>query len=74
MESKQVLLRLDVGLAERVTAMAEVEDRSVSDVIREAIAEHVERRRNDPAFQDAVAEHRRRTERLYDLLGEDGDG
>jgi predicted transcriptional regulator len=71
---KQVLLRLDQDLADRLSAVAEVEGRSVSDVIREAIGVHVERRRRDPAFKKLLAEHQRRVKRLYRMLGEDGDG
>jgi predicted transcriptional regulator len=73
MAAKQVLLRLDQDLADRLVAVAEVEERSVSDVIREAIGVHVEQRRKDPAFKKLLAEHRKRVERLYDLLGEDGE-
>ena len=66
-----MLLRLEEDLADRLKAVAEVDDRSVSDVIREAIAEHVERRRRDPAFRTRVAESLQRHERLLRLLEED---
>ena len=68
---KQVLLRLDPGLADRVRAVAEVEGRTVSDVIRDAIADHIERRRKDPRFRRLVAESVRRHQRLLSLLEED---
>ena len=69
--TKSVLLRLEEDLADRLKAVAEVEDRSVSEVIREAIAEHVERRRRDPAFRKLVAESVKRHQRLLRLLAED---
>jgi predicted transcriptional regulator len=67
-ETKKVLLRLDPDLADQVGMLAEVEGRTVSDVIREAIADHVERRRQDPAFQRLVKESLRRQRRLLGLL------
>jgi predicted transcriptional regulator len=69
--TKSMLLRLNEDLADRLRAVAEVEDRSVSDVIREAISEHVERRRRDPEFRRQVAESMKRHERLLRLLADD---
>ena len=66
-----MLLRLEEELADRLKAVAEVEDRTVSEVIREAIAEHVDRRRRDPAFRKLVAESMKRHQRLLRLLAED---
>jgi predicted transcriptional regulator len=67
-----MVLRLDPGLAERLEAVAEVEGRSVSDVVREAIAALVEVRRRDKRFirllEDNLASHKR----ILDLL-RDGD-
>jgi predicted transcriptional regulator len=67
-ETKSVLLRLDPDLADLVGAVAEVEGRTVSDVMREAIAEHVERRRQDPVFQRQLKDSLRRQQRLLRLL------
>jgi predicted DNA-binding protein len=59
--SKNLLLRLDPGLAERLQTVADVEGRSVSDVVREAIAALVEQRRTDENFlrllDDNLARH-----------------
>ena len=59
--SKNLLLRLDPGLAERLQTVADVEGRSVSDVVREAIAALVEQRRTDENFlrllDDNLAQH-----------------
>jgi predicted transcriptional regulator len=67
-EMKSVLLRLDPELAEQLGAVAEVEGQTVSDVMRRAIADHVERRRQDPAFQRKIKESLRRQQRLLQLL------
>src|SRR5262249_56952490 len=48
--TKNLLLRLDHDLAGRLQAVAEVEGRSVSDVVREAIGGLVEQRRSDKRF------------------------
>jgi predicted transcriptional regulator len=49
--TKNLLLRLDPALAEQLAAVAEVEQRPVSDVVREAIRTLVDQRRQDDAFQ-----------------------
>ncbi len=68
MRTKNMVLRLDPGLAERLEAVAEVEGRSVSDVVREAIASLVEERQRDERFiqllEDNVARHQRILEML----------
>ena len=69
--TKNVLLRLDPAMAERLEAVAEVEGRSVSDVIREAISELITRKRADKKFRKAVGEAIERNKRLLDLLAED---
>jgi predicted DNA-binding protein len=70
MRTKNMVLRLDPGLAERLEAVAEVEGRSVSDVVREAIASLVEERQRDERFiqllEDNVARHQRILEMLRD--------
>jgi Arc/MetJ-type ribon-helix-helix transcriptional regulator len=68
--TKNLLLRLDPELARRLEVVAEVEGRSVSDVVREAIAELVARRRRDKRFlallDDNLARHRQALELLQD--------
>ena len=68
--TKNLLLRLDPVLAERLQTVAEVEGRSVSDIVREAIAELVEQRRSDERFlrllEDNLARHRQALELLRD--------
>ncbi|MGH3289055.1 MAG: CopG family ribbon-helix-helix protein [Streptosporangiaceae bacterium] len=70
MRTKNMVLRLDPGLAERLEAVAEAEGRSVSDVVREAIASLVEARQQDERFirllEDNVARHQRLLQMLRD--------
>jgi predicted DNA-binding protein len=68
--TKNLLLRLDPGLAGQLQTVAEVEGRTVSDVAREAIAALVEQRRRDERFlrllDDSLARHRQALEMLRD--------
>jgi predicted transcriptional regulator len=58
-------IRLSADQADALDTVATVEAKPVSDVIRAAIAEHIERRRKDPAFQDGLKE---RIDRARQLL------
>jgi predicted transcriptional regulator len=68
--TKNIVLRLDQELAERLQTVADVEGRSVSDVLREAVASLVEQRRRDQRFirllEENVARHQRLLESLRD--------
>lgn len=66
--TKKLLLRLDPELAERLQTVAEVEGRSVSDVVREAIAELVARRRKDKRFIRLLEENLERHQRVLQAL------
>jgi len=70
MKTKNMVLRLEPGLAERLEAVAEVEGRSVSGVVREAITSLVEERQRDERFirllEDNVARHQRILQMLRD--------
>ncbi len=63
-DTKNLLLRLDPDLAERLQVVASVEERSVSDVVREAIAALVEQRRTDKGFQRRLRATTRRNEAI----------
>jgi predicted transcriptional regulator len=63
-ETRNLLLRLEPELSDRLRAVAEVEGRTVSDVAREAIAELIERRRRDRKFMARLEENVARHERL----------
>jgi predicted DNA-binding protein len=66
--TKNMVLRLDPGLAEQLQAVAEAEGRAVSDVVREAIAALVEQRRGDKQFLRLLGENLARHERVLRLL------
>ncbi|WP_202867892.1 MULTISPECIES: ribbon-helix-helix protein, CopG family [Kribbella] len=70
--TKNILLRLDPELAERLQTVASVEGRSVSDVAREAIAALVDQRREDSRFSQLLEENLARHEQsLRRLRGDD---
>jgi predicted transcriptional regulator len=67
---KNMTLRLDRELADRIQAIAEVEGQSVTTVVRTAIADHVEQRRRDPQFQRLLAESMQKHSKLLELLAD----
>ena len=70
--TKNILLRLDPELAERLQTVASVEGRSVSDVAREAIAALVDQRRQDDQFSQLLEQNLvRHEESLRRLRGDD---
>ena len=69
--TKNLLLRLDHDLAERLQTVAEVEGRSVSDVVREAIARLVEQRRGDERFLRLLDDNLARHQQALRLLRDD---
>jgi Arc/MetJ-type ribon-helix-helix transcriptional regulator len=69
--TKNLLLRLDHDLAERLQAVAEVEGRSVSDVVREAITALVEQRRGDKRFLRLLDDNLARHQEALNLLRDD---
>ena len=69
--TKNLLLRLDPELAKRLEVVAEVEGRSVSDVVREAIAELVAQRRRDQRFLALLDENLARHRQALELLQDD---
>ena len=66
-----MVLRLDPELAERLEAVAEVEGRSVSDVVREAIAALVAARQQDEQFIRLVEDNLARHQRILEMLRDD---
>jgi Arc/MetJ-type ribon-helix-helix transcriptional regulator len=69
--TKNLLLRLDPELAERLQTVAEIEGRSVSDVVREAVAKLVEQRRGDTRFLRLLDDNLARHQRALELLRDD---
>jgi hypothetical protein len=66
--TKNMVLRLDPELADLLATVAEVEQRSVSDVAREAIGALVEARRADRRFRSLLEQNLARHQRMLDLL------
>jgi predicted DNA-binding protein len=69
--TKNLLLRLDADLAGRLQTVADVEGRSVSDVVREAIANLVEQRRSDTQFLRLLDDNLARHQQALELLRDD---
>lgn len=61
---KAMTIRLSAEQAEALETVATVEARPVSEVIRAAITEHIDRRKRDPAFQDDLKDRLNRARRL----------
>jgi predicted DNA-binding protein len=72
--TKNIMLRLDPELAERLQTVAEVEGRSVSDVLREAVARLVEERRRDERFLRLLEDNLARQQRLLRALRDEDPG
>ena len=61
---KAMTIRLSAEQAEALETVASIEARPVSEVIRAAIAEHIDSRKKDPAFQDGLKDRIKRERRL----------
>jgi hypothetical protein len=57
-------IRLSADQAEALETVATVEDRPISEVIRAAIAQHIESCKNDPKFRDNLKDRLDRAQRL----------
>ena len=69
--TKNMMLRLDPELAERLQAVAEVEERPIAEVVREAITALIEQRRGDEHFRRKLQENLARHERALRMLQDD---
>jgi predicted transcriptional regulator len=69
--TKNMVLRLDPELAQRLEAVAEVEGRSVSDVVREAITTLVAARQQDRKFIQLLEDNLARHQRILQMLRDD---
>jgi predicted transcriptional regulator len=68
MSPHAMTIRFDPALAEDLSTVAAVDGRNVSDVIRQAVADHVRARKADSRFRAALREHIGKARRL---LGDD---
>jgi predicted transcriptional regulator len=69
-KTKNMTLRMDERLAAKVQTIADVEGTTVSDVIRGALADHVERRHCDPEFQAMLQRNLRHHQQFLDMLAD----
>jgi len=63
---KAMTIRLSAEQAEQLETVANVDDQPVSEVIRAAIAEHIQRRKVDDKFQDGLKNRIERAQKLLD--------
>jgi hypothetical protein len=67
-DTKSFTLRLPAPLADELATVAEIDNVPVQQAVRDAIAEHIEARRKDKAFQERLRasadRHREIIERL----------
>ena len=61
---KAMTIRLSADQAEELNVVAAVDGRPVSEVIRAAIAGHIEERKQDDAFQDSLRQRIDRAQRM----------
>lgn len=61
---KAMTIRLTAEQADALETVASVESKPVAEVIRAAIAEHIDSRKKDPAFQDSLKDRLDRARRL----------
>lgn len=64
--AKAMTIRLSADQAEQLETVASVDDQPVSEVIRAAIAAHIQQRRRDARFQDSLRSRLARAEELLD--------
>lgn len=63
--AKAMTIRLSPDQAEALETVAAVDNQAIAEVIRAAIADHIERRKKDRRFQDSLAS---RIERAKQML------
>jgi hypothetical protein len=69
MTGKNMTLRLSTEQADELEAVARAEGISVSDAVREAISEHIERKRKDNAFRERLRTVMKRDREILERLG-----
>lgn len=62
--AKAMTIRLSAEQAEQLETVATVDGQPVSEVIRAAISEHIERRKQDGLFQDGLKSRIQRAQQL----------
>ena len=69
MARKNMTLRLPAEQADELEAVARAEGISVSDAVREAIGEHIERKRKDKVFRERLQAVMDRDRKILERLG-----
>ena len=69
MSKKNMTLRLAAEQAHELEVVARAEGISVSDAVREAIAEHIELKRKDAAFRERLRTVLERDREILERLG-----
>lgn len=64
--AKAMTVRLSADQAEALETVATIDDQPVAEVVRAAIAEHIEKRRRDRNFQDSLKGRIERAKQLLD--------
>jgi hypothetical protein len=65
---KNMTLRLPANQADELEAVARAEGMTVSDAVREAITEHIDRKRKDKAFRERLKAVMERDREILDRL------
>jgi hypothetical protein len=68
-DRKSMTLRLSAEQADELEAVARAEGISVSDAVRAAIGEHIERKRKDKAFRERLRAVMERDRQILERLG-----
>ncbi len=64
--AKAMTIRLSAEQAEQLETVASVDNQPISEVIRAAIAEHIEQRRKDARFKAGLRQRLARAQRMLD--------
>lgn len=70
MEQRAFTVRLDTDQASDLEAVAAADGVSIAEVIREAVADRIDARRKDPAFQDRIRSIMNQNQRVLERLAE----
>lgn len=70
MGNKAMTLRVEEGQAEQLGTVAQVDGVPISEAIRDAIAKHIEERRNDPEFQARLKASMERNQEILRKLAQ----
>ncbi|MEN8114756.1 MAG: ribbon-helix-helix protein, CopG family [Actinomycetota bacterium] len=70
MEQRAFTVRLDTDQASDLEAVAAADGVSIAEVIREAVADRIEARRKDPAFQARIRSIIDQNQRVLERLAE----